>query len=419
MPSSGDVVRFGHLHECPGCGQLQTIGDLPPRGIARCFRCHDTLRRRRGDPIRRPLACATAGLVLFAAIISLQFMGIEIFGRGRDATLLAFPAQLTADGFWELGGLFLLFILVFPPLKLLLLLAVLCGLRLRHPPRVLRRLFRWFVALGPWAMIEVFLVGVFVAYTRLIGLATVGIGAAAWGLGALMLTIVAAEATLDPEVVWNMILLRCGPAHVPATDHGRLTGCTCCAQVVRVPPEGAACPRCGTHVWVRKPASVARTWALLIAACICAIGAYAYPIMTVMRLGQGAPMTIIAGIIELFAIGWWPIGIIVFVASLTIPLLKLAALGFMLIGVHRRSAWALRPRTRLYRFVEAIGRWSMIDIFMISILTALVQFGFFGTVHPDPGAIAFAAVVLLTMLAAYSFDPRLMWDAASQADQAE
>ncbi|HEX2943942.1 MAG TPA: paraquat-inducible protein A, partial [Rhodopila sp.] len=109
----------------------------------------------------------------------------------------------------------------------------------------------------------------------------------------------------------------------------------------------------------------------------------------------------------------WPIEIIVFVASLTIPLFKLVALGIMLIGVHRRAAKGLRTRTRVYHFVEAIGRWSMIDIFMVSILTALVQLGFLGTVHPDRGAVAFAAVVILTMLAAYSFDPRLMWDAAS------
>jgi paraquat-inducible protein A len=232
-----------------------------------------------------------------------------------------------------------------------------------------------------------------------------------------MLAIVAADATMDPEAVWAAIAARCGPARV-AERQGRLAGCTHCGHVLSIPAGGAHCPRCGGRVWARKPASLRRTWALLIAACICAIGAYAYPVMTVTRLGQGAPMTIIAGIIELFAIGWWPIGIIVFVASLTIPLLKLVALGTMLIGVHRRSARALRARTRLYRFVETIGRWSMIDIFMVSILTALVQFGFFGAVHPDTGAVAFAAVVILTMLAAYSFDPRLMWDAATPAREA-
>ena len=403
----------------------------------------------------RPLACALAGLLLYGAVIVLQFMGLEVFGRSHAATLVAFPAALATSGFWPLSVLFLLFIIVLPPLKLLLLAVVLAGLRLKRPPRALRLLFRWYGLIGPWAMVEVFLVGVFVAYTRLIGLATVDVGAAAWGLGGLMALTIAADATLDPDAVWEAIERRCPerragsrigivenqPGHLhpagpsgnvdtsvtrPPIDAGgtgatsadshpadvRAVGCQRCGKVI-VPRQRLHCPRCGVRVWVRKPASLSRTWALLIAASICAIGAYAYPVMTVTRLGQGAPTTIIAGIIELFAIGWWPIGIIVFVASLTIPLFKLIALCAMLIGTQRGSARGLRTRTRLYRFVEAIGRWSMIDIFMVSILTVLVQFGFLGEVHPNQGAVAFAAVVILTMLAAYSFDPRLMWDAAA------
>jgi paraquat-inducible protein A len=374
--------------------------------------------------------------VLYGAVIALQFMGIEIFGRSNDATLISFPAELTDSGFWPLAVLFLLFIIVLPPLKLLLLASVLSGLRLRQPPAILRTLFRCYGLIGPWAMIEVFLVGVFVAYTRLIGLATVDIGAAAWGLGGLMAAMTAADATLDPDAVWEAIDHRCrphrhgAPALIPPNPSpggrspggpppgNRVTGCPRCGKVVAlragIPGHPVRCPRCAARVWARKPASLSRTWALLLAACICAIGAYAYPVMTVTRLGQGAPMTIIEGIIELFAIGWWPIGIIVFVASLTIPLFKLIALATMLIGTQRGSPRGLRTRTRIYRFVEAIGRWSMIDIFMVSILTVLVRFGFLGTVHPNRGAVAFAAVVILTMLAAYSFDPRLMWDAAAQ-----
>jgi paraquat-inducible protein A len=409
------------LHDCWACGRLQLVPPLPTPAVVRCVRCRHVLRRTRRDPLRRPLACALAGLLLYGAVIALQFMAIQVFGRGHAATLVSFPEQLTASGFWELAGLFLLFILILPPAKLLLLALVLLGLRLQQPPRVLRTLFRWYDLIGPWAMVEVFLVGFFVAYTRLVGIATVDVGAAAWGLGGLMLAIVAADATLDPEAVWQEIDQRC-PAPRSAglrSDEPdspvppRPCGCQRCGKVSPVTP-GSHCPRCGVRVWPRKPASLGRTWALLVAASICAIGAYAYPVMTVTQFGRGAPMTIVAGIIELFAIGWWPIAIIVFIASLTIPLFKLLALASMLIGVHRRSAAGLRARTWTYRFVEAIGRWSMIDIFMVSILTALVQLGFLGTVHPNRGAVAFAAVVILTMLAASSFDPRLMWDAAAR-----
>jgi paraquat-inducible protein A len=408
------------LCDCYACGRLQFIPQLAPNAIARCARCRTPLRQARREPLKRPFAFAVAGLLLFGSVIALQFMSIEIFGRGHAATLLSFPSQLTDDGYWELAGLFLLFILVFPPLKLLLLALVLAGLRLPHPPAVLRLLFRCYRLISPWAMVEVFLVGFFVAYTRLIGLATVAIGPAVWGLGGLMLATIGADAALDPEAVWHAIEQRCGPARTVAVAvEGRPVGCQHCGKVFPyVRRRHDHCPRCGGHVWPRKPASVMRTWALLIAACICAIGAYAYPVMTVSRLGQGAPMTIINGIIELFAIGWWPIGIIVFIASLTIPLFKLAALTTLLISVRRGSAGHLPHRTWTFRFVEVIGRWSMIDIFMVSILTALVQLGFLGNVHPDRGAIAFAAVVILTMFAANSFDPRLMWDAAARRSAA-
>jgi paraquat-inducible protein A len=404
------------LTSCLGCGHLQFVPALPPCATARCIRCHRVLRRTRHDPLIRPLACALAGLALYVAVIALQFSAIRVFGREHAATLVFFPEQLYIAGFWELACLVLLFIIILPPIKLLSLTLVLLGLRLRRPPYVLRPLFRIYSQIGPWAMIEVFLVGFFVAYTRLVNLAIVDVGAAAWGLGGLMVAIVAADVTLDPEAVWQEIEHHCLPPFPSPQPHERrLIGCQRCGKVCRFNSDGTArCYRCGGRVWLRKPASLSRTWALLAAASICAIGAYTYPVMTVSRLGRGEPMTIISGMIELAAIGWWPIAIIVFIASISIPLFKLIALASMLLSVHRRSSRALRQRTGVYRFVEFIGRWSMIDIFMVSILTALVQFGFLGTVNPDIGAIAFAAVVILTMLAAYSFDPRLMWDAAEQ-----
>ena len=405
-----------HLTNCLECGQLQFIPALPPCATARCIRCRHVLRRTRHDPLIRPLACALAGLALYVAVIALQFSAIEVFGREHAATLVSFPQQLYIAGFWELACLVLLFIIILPPLKLLLLALVLLGLRLPRPPYVVRPLFRIYSQIGPWAMIEVFLVGFFVAYTRLVNLATVDVGGAAWGLGGLMLAVVAADVTLDPEAVWQEIEHHCLPPMPSPQPHEiRLSGCQHCGKVCRFNSDGKTrCQRCGGRVWLRKPASLSRTWALLLGASICAVGAYAYPVMTVSRLGRGQPMTIVAGMIELAAIGWWPIAIIVFIASISIPLFKLIALASMLVSVHRGSSWALRHRTGVYRFVETIGRWSMIDIFMVSILTALVQFGFLGTIHPDFGAIAFAAVVILTMLAAYSFDPRLMWDAAAQ-----
>jgi paraquat-inducible protein A len=163
----------------------------------------------------------------------------------------------------------------------------------------------------------------------------------------------------------------------------------------------------------RKTNSLARSWALLLAAMVFYIPANTLPVLTAIQLGRGEPATILGGVSELAAGGQWPLAALVFVASIVVPVLKLLSLAWLLISVRLRRGTGLVDRTRLYRIVEAVGRWSMIDVFMISILTALVQAGTLATIIPGPGVLSFCAVVILTMLAANSFDPRLMWDAAN------
>ena len=175
------------------------------------------------------------------------------------------------------------------------------------------------------------------------------------------------------------------------------------------------CTRCGFRLHDRKPASIQRTWAFALAALVLYIPANTYPVLTVIRLGAGQPSTILGGVRELIEIGMWPLAALVFFASVAVPVLKLVGLAILLISTHMGTGWALHDRTVLYRIVDAIGRWSMIDIFMESILVALVSSAQLASVYPGPGAIAFAAVVILTMLAARSFDPRLMWDNAAHA----
>ena len=161
---------------------------------------------------------------------------------------------------------------------------------------------------------------------------------------------------------------------------------------------------------MRKPRSVERTWALVIAAALCYVPANVLPVMTVTSLGQIQADTILSGVIYFLMNGMWPLAIIVFVASVLVPVLKLGILTFLLISVQRRSSWRPVERTRLYRITEAIGRWSMVDIFAITILVALVRLGNLATIDAGPGAVFFGAVVVSTMLAAESFDPRLIWD---------
>lgn len=402
-------------HACPDCGLFLHIPPLPRGSVARCPRCNALLRRRRTDPHGRSLALAVTGLLLFALATQLPFMNLELGGRELATTLLSGPVQLSDSGLWMLGVVVLATTIAAPFVKLAATAWVLVAIRLPRPPRHLPLVFRWVERLAPWSMVEVFLLGVFVAYTKLIDLAHVHVGLAVYALGGLMLAMAAADATLDDEAVWNA-LERKGvtAAPMPARrEHGPPVACTCCGLVSHVAPEreAARCPRCGARLRHRQTNSIARSWALLLAAAVLYIPANVLPVMTVVSFGHGEADTILSGVMSLAAAGMWPLAALVFFASITVPVLKLVSMTVLLISTGRGSQGMLRERTTLYRIVDAIGRWSMIDVFMISILTALVRLGAIASVHPGPGVVAFCAVVILTMLGTESFDPRLMWDA--------
>ena len=172
----------------------------------------------------------------------------------------------------------------------------------------------------------------------------------------------------------------------------------------------ALCPRCGAPLHQRKTNSLTRTWALVIAAFIFYIPANVLPITVVTSLGKTQADTIMSGVIYFMLTGMWPIALVIFVASVAVPLIKLFVLSYLLISVQRKSRWRPEDRTRLYRIAEAVGRWSMVDIFVVTILVALVKLGGLATIDAGPAASYFAAVVVSTIFAAMSFDPRLIWD---------
>jgi paraquat-inducible protein A len=202
-----------------------------------------------------------------------------------------------------------------------------------------------------------------------------------------------------------------------------LARCPICEQLHRVgslPPDvRASCSRCGSGISLRKTDSLRRSWAFLIAAYVFYIPANLYPVMYVAMLGPPEGDTILSGVQAMFDAGWWVIGGVIFVASILVPLTKLLSLTYLLLSVERASSWRPHDRTRLYNFVEAIGHWSMLDVFVVSLTVALVQLGVVAEVQAGPGATWFAAVVVLTMFAAMSFDPRLIWDEAGQPERPE
>ncbi len=410
-PTTPEIER-----ECQGCGLFQIVPPLVPNASADCGRCGTILRRGRADPLTRPLAYSAAALSFFLVAATLPFMTVSAAGRESMNTLLTGPEQLEFAGYPPLALVVLAFSVIMPLLKIGIMLVVLLGLRTADPPRWLPRLWAWLDALSPWAMVEVFLLGVFVAYTRLTEIAHVDIGPALYSLAACMLAMVAADNSLDRDAVWEALEARgLVVSHTPPNERTRI-GCDGCRLVSRS-EEGQPCPRCGSTLRHRKRDSLSRTGALLLAATLFYVPANLYPILNLTRLGHGGPSTILGGVVELVQAKMFPLALLVFFASITVPVLKLASLTWMTVQTRRRSATHLRARTCLYRAVDFIGRWSMIDVFMISILTALVRLGFLAQVIPQVGAVAFAAVVIITMFAAAAFDPRLMWDAAEASEQ--
>lgn len=178
----------------------------------------------------------------------------------------------------------------------------------------------------------------------------------------------------------------------------------------------ARCPRCGAGLHLRRPDSVARAWALLIAAIIFYVPANVLPILETTTLGQTKGDTIIGGVIYFIRGGDWPLALVIFTASVIVPVAKIAALAYLLLSVQRGSARRAAERTRLYRIVEIIGPWSMVDVYVVTILVALVHMQSLANVEPGPAALYFCAVVVITMFAAMAFDPRLIWDVGRQSD---
>lgn len=199
---------------------------------------------------------------------------------------------------------------------------------------------------------------------------------------------------------------------VPTARALGLLGCECCGLVSEVTDGDARCPRCHFALHARKPNSLQRCSAYIIAAAVLYVPANVLPIMSTASFVYGREQhTILGGIIELWTTGSWELSLIVFIASIAVPILKIVALALLVITAQRRSRWRQLERASLYRLLETVGHWSMLDVFVVVLLVGMVRFGALANVEPSAGLLAFGAVVVLTMLASSSFDPRLIWPA--------
>lgn len=185
--------------------------------------------------------------------------------------------------------------------------------------------------------------------------------------------------------------------------------CHTCGQACDTTYRAHQCNRCGATLHSIKPDSLTRTWAFLLAALILYVPANVLPVMNTQMLGSGADSTIITGVLEFWEAGAWDIAAIIFIASIGVPAIKFGALILLLVTCQRRSTWACRQRSKLFRIVELVGYWSMLDVMVVALVAALVKFQGLGDIEPRAGILFFGLVVVFTMLSAMSFDPRLIW----------
>ena len=398
----------GTLKACRACDWVQSLPAPRPGHDRKCARCGETMGSGMVHlDIALPLLLAAA--IGFLIALTVPLTRIEQAGQHADATPMTGVDGFLHYGNWPMA-LFTFVGVVFAPFgrTLILAVAVHC-VRAGVRPRWLPRLYRFAEDLRPWAMLDVFLVGALISMTKLHDLVRVEMAPGLWVVMALVWLLALFDSLFDRHRLWDFIQ---APDAVPAGAD--TVSCTHC-NMLQLP--AADCRRCGAHLHRRKPESVQITWALVISAVILYIPANLYPVFTIVSFGHGNTSTIIGGVRQLMEGGDWPLAVIIFVASIVVPLIKLIGLAWLLVAIRRPQPRRLHANTRLHRLIEVIGRWSSTDVFVAALLSGLVTLQNLATVVPGPGVLAFGAVVFLTMVATMTFDQRLLWDAAGTNDE--
>ncbi len=429
-----EQVTDSSLVGCRHCDLLQNLPPLAADTRAHCPRCDEEVGRGDTNLLNRVLPLTVAAAIFYLIANTVPMLGLTVVGRSASTTVIGGAQQLWSDGREMVAALVLFTAVIAPALQIGLMLTIVVGTRAQHPPRWLGWLLKSYQFAQTWSMIEVMMLGVLVALVKIADYATVIPGIALFVLGGLTVLLAAIQAAFDPQQVWHRIQwadesarskvtalpraeLNSNAQNLTAMELG-LQICPSCHMLSR-PPTGSGegrCPRCDAELSFRERGCIQRTWAFVIAAAICYIPANVLPVLTTTTATGSDSDTILQGVVLLWSPTGWPLSIIVLVASIIIPSAKILALAYLLISVQRGSAVNNRQRTRLYRMVEFIGRWSMVDVFVDTFTAALIQLQPLMSVAPGPGLPFFAAVVVLTMLAAESFDPRLIWDEAGVSE---
>lgn len=404
------------------CDMCDTVNDLPsllPGEQAHCRCCGHTLASRVHSSVGTPLALALTALILLAFSMSYEYISFSASGIARAMTLIQAVTAPIALGYPILTIIFGMGVVLLPACYLLgvVYLHLFIGLGKTPPNGIyVARLLHYVTA---WMMPDIFVIGVLVSLVKIMSLASIGFGLAFWTFCAFAVCMLATTRRIDHEGLWKRLS---GPIRAPHMNpdirgkHQRMTTCTVCGQPGQVDANGRGrCQRCREPLHARKHHSLQITLALLLVSIMLYIPSMAWPVMHIHQLSDYDPQTIIGGVILLITHGDIPIALVIFFASVMVPVAKLLALFWLCWKTRHPLPFRYKHRMWLYHVTEFIGRWSMIDVFVVTVLASLVQLSSLMSIQPGHGIVAFAAVVIVTMVAAERFDPRLLWDAAEIA----
>ncbi len=399
------------LLPCHECDLVCEVVPGEKGGWLQCPRCrHPLMRQAQSDQLTPALAFTS--LILLGLSLLFPYIGFEKSGIERAMTVTDAAWELAVYHHPALAVIVIATIIVIPALYLLSICWV--HLSLAAPRQLPGSLLlaRWLPRMQPWMMADVFAIAALVSLVKIVAMAHIQLLSAFWTFSGYALLLLITVTRMNTISLWQRLL---GNLQQPVAARSGLTaraqgliGCQWCGQLQAM--HHHHCQRCDSPLHGRHPLTLQRVWALLITAILCCFPAHLFPIMTTTSLGQNEPSTIIAGVMLFLRHGDWPIALIIFTASVLVPFGKILALGWLCIASRRRDTLDMKNQMALYRITEWVGRWSMIDVFVVAIIVALFQMGNILTVTPGVGGVAFSAVVIFTMLAAHQFDPRLIWD---------
>ena len=416
------------LTACPGCDLLIPIPEVPDGHYIACGRCGTTLSKSYIDSIDRVLALSFAGLLLYLPAMFLPLMTLSSLGLKEKGSVLD-----TCIGFYQ-NGYVLVSIITFitavivPFLKIFIPFLTAVSLKLGKRAKVLIPSFKLHKHLEEWGMVEIYLLGILITLIKMGDVASIEFNLGFFCFIGLVLLSMAVSVSMDRRLFWYLLerretvgndeeihrlgsLFHDSPKLVQTAANLNLLRCHDCGKLVKAGSDEQDCPRCDSPLHFRTRKSLSITWALVITSLILFFPANMLPIMQVDFLGVPDRSTILDGIIYFFKHGSIGIGLIILIASILVPLYKIIGLIIILLTIHSGKNRQLKQKSKMFRFIEFIGRWSMLDIFVVAILTVLVDFGFLTSIHTAPGATYFCLVVIATMCAAIVFDPRILWDA--------